>query len=301
MGSQNDKDKKETDLNELNDLAKVSNPIMPTTGGRACVIEDGKIILNFRHYKKEFDSLNLNLEKIKNKMNLIISEEMIEIMQIKFQKYKDISKSQDISSSIDSFTSTYKTELGNYFNSLNEIKKIYKETSLSISSFLTNWLKVQKRTETDGEVVKVEESEKKLDNFINNVNKFTNSEETLNKICYFKINYSKDKINDINNYFEEKKDEINVNYNFENAAQFRSLINTKEQLIDSIREKNNFVEILDKYYKDYISLYKKVLLQINSTNNEKVEIANEFNDYNGVVIYHRLIRSIEERIKKIKI
>lgn len=299
MGGQNDKNKKNINLN---DLPKVTKPIVPTTDGRACTIEDGKIILNFRHHKKEYDSLNSNLEKIKNKMNIIISDELLDMMQIRIENFKKLSKNNEITSSLDTFTSTYKTSLTNYYNVLNEIKKIYKEINLSISTFLTNWLKVQKKTDINGEIVKMEDGEKKFDNIKNNCNHFSNIEEIINKICYFNINYkSNDKINEINNYYEENKDDITQNYNFENGAQFRSLINLKEQMIDSINQKKKYIEILYNYYQEYISLYKTILTQINSTNLEKVEIVNELNEFNGVVIYHRLIRSIEERIKKLKI
>ena len=299
MGAQNDKNKKNINLN---DLPKVSKPIIPTTEGRACTIEDGKVVLNFRHHKKEYDSLNSNLEKIKNKMNIIISDELLDMIQIRIENFKKLSKNAEITSSLDTFTSTYKTSLTNYYNVLNEIKKIYKEVNLSISSFLTNWLKVQKKTDSNGEIVKTEEGEKKFDNIKNNFNHFNDIEAIINKICYFNINYkSNDKINEINNYFEENKDDITQNFNFENVAQFRSLINLKEQMIDSINQKKNYIEILYNYYQEYISLYKTVLTEINSTNLEKVEIANELNEFNGVVIYHRLIRSIEERIKKLKI
>lgn len=299
MGGQNDKNKKNINLN---DLPKVTKPIVPTTDGRACTIEDGKIVLNFRHHKKEYDSLNSNLEKIKNKMNIIISDELLDMMQIRIENFKKLSKNNEITSSLDTFTSTYKTSLTNYYNVLNEIKKIYKEINLSISTFLTNWLKVQKKTDINGEIVKMEDGEKKFDNIKNNCNHFSNIEEIINKICYFNINYkSNDKINEINNYYEENKDDITQNYNFENGAQFRSLINLKEQMIDSINQKKKYIEILYNYYKEYISLYKTILTQINSTNLEKVEIVNELNEFNGVVIYHRFIRSIEERIKKLKI
>ena len=299
MGGQNDKNKKNINLN---DLPKVTKPIVPTTDGRACTIEDGKIILNFRHHKKEYDSLNSNLEKIKNKMNIIISDELLDMMQIRIENFKKLSKNNEITSSLDTFTSTYKTSLTNYYNVLNEIKKIYKEINLSISTFLTNWLKVQKKTDINGEIVKMEDGEKKFENIKNNCNHFSNIEEIINKICYFNINYkSNDKINEINNYYEENKDDITQNYNFENGAQFRSLINLKEQMIDSINQKKKYIEILYNYYQEYISLYKTILTQINSTNLEKVEIVNELNEFNGVVIYHRLIRSIEERIKKLKI
>ena len=299
MGAQNDKNKKNINLN---DLPKVSKPIIPTTEGRACTIEDGKVVLNFRHHKKEYDSLNSNLEKIKNKMNIIISDELLDMIQIRIENFKKLSKNAEITSSLDTFTSTYKTSLTNYYNVLNEIKKIYKEVNLSISSFLTNWLKVQKKTDSNGEIVKTEEGEKKFDNIKNNFNHFNDIEAIINKICYFNINYkSNDKINEINNYYEENKNDITQNYNFENVAQFRSLINLKEQMIDSINQKKNYIEILYNYYQEYISLYKTVLTEINSTNLEKVEIANELNEFNGVVIYHRLIRSIEERIKKLKI
>ena len=299
MGAQNGKKKKDE---SLRDLAKVSNPIMPTTGGRACIIENGKVILNFRHYKDEFKSLNSNLEKIKNKMNNIISDDFIEIIQKRFEDLNNHTINPEIKRSIESFSSTYKNSLSNYYNLLSEIKKIYKQNNLSISTFLTNWLKVQKSTDISGETQKIEESEKKMEEIINNFNKFSDVEKIINNICYFKIDYnSNDKINEINKYYDENKKEIDNNYKFESLGQFRSLINLRIQIFDSIYQKNNFVENLENFHKDYLNLYNKILSQINSTNLEKVEIVNELNEYNGVVIYHRFIRSIEERIKKIKI
>ena len=71
---------------------------------------------------------------------------MIEMIQIRLENFKKLSKNDEISTSIDSFTSTYKTSLSNYYNLLSEIKKIYKEIYLSIASFLTNWIKVQQET-----------------------------------------------------------------------------------------------------------------------------------------------------------
>ncbi len=299
MGTQNDKNKKNK---QLTDLAKISNPIMPTTNGRACTIEDGKVVLNFRHYKDDYNNLNLNLEKIKNKMNIIISEDTMQIIQMRFENLKNSSLNEELKLTIESFSSIYKTSLTNYYNLLSEIKKIYKQSYLSIATFLTNWLKVQKKIETNEENKKLEEFEKNIDDIKKNFNNFSDVEEIINKICYFQIDYNdNDKINEINKYYEDNKDEIEKYYNFENPVQFRSLINLKEQIIDIINQKNNFVEILINFYKEYLLIYKKILSQINSTNLQKVEIANEFNEYNGVVIYHRLIRSIEERIKKINI
>ena len=299
MGNQNGKVKKSKDLQ---DLAKVSNPIMPTTGGRVCTIEDGKVVLNFRHHKEDYNNLNSHLEKIKNKMDLIITDDLIEILKMRFENLKNVTLNEEIKPSIESFSNTYKTDLNNYYNLLIEIKKVYKETYIMIATFLSNWLKVQTKIETDGETAKLEELEKKIDNLKINFNNFKDIEEIINKICYFKLNYNNvDKINELNQYFEENKDEIKKNYSFENAAQFRSLINLRDQIIDAIKQKNNFIDILDDFHKEYLNIYKIVLKQINSTNLEKVEIANELNEYNGVVIYHRLIRSIEERIKKLKI
>ena len=299
MGNQNGKVKKSKDLQ---DLAKVSNPIMPTTGGRVCTIEDGKVVLNFRHHKEDYNNLNSHLEKIKNKMDLIITDDLIEILKMRFENLKNITLNEEIKPAIESFSNTYKTDLNNYYNLLIEIKKVYKETYIMIATFLSNWLKVQTKIETDGETAKLEEIEKKIDNLKINFNNFKDIEEIINKICYFKLNYNNvDKINELNQYFEENKDEIEKNYSFENAAQFRSLINLRDQIIDAIKQKNNFIDVLDDFHKEYLNIYKIVLKQINSTNLEKVEIANELNEYNGVVIYHRLIRSIEERIKKLKI
>ncbi len=301
MGAENDK-KKENKNKNLRDLAIVSNPIMPTTGGRTCTIEDGKVVQNVRHYKDDYNSLNSNLEKLKNKMNIIISDDPIEIMQMRFEIFKKSAINEEIKTSIDSFSPTYKTNLTNYYNLIGEIKKVYKESYMSIATFLTNWLKVQKQTEINDEIAKMEECEKNCDNLKNNFGNFKEIDDIIKKICSFQIDYkSNNKIEELNNYFEENKDEIGKMYNFENVAEFRSLINLKEQIIDGINQKNNFIEILNSFLKEYLTLYKKVLSSINSSNLEKVEIANELNEYNGIIIYHRLIRSIEERIKKIKI
>ena len=299
MGNKNDKKSKEENLN---DLAKISNPIMPLTNGKACTIEDGMVILNMRHYKKDYNLLNVNLEKLKNKMNVIISDDFIELIQKRLEGLSNIAINPEIKKSIESFCEVYKTNLNNYYNLLSEIKKIYKQSNLSISTFLTNWLKVQKSTDISEENQKIEENNKKIDDLKNNFNKFNEVEEIINKISYFKIDYEKkDKFVEMNKYYEENKDEIANNYTFESIGQFRSVINLKEQILDTINQKISFLEELDSFHNEYSSLYKKVLSQINSTNLEKVEIVNELNEYNGVVIYHRLIRSIEERIKKLKI
>ena len=299
MGNKNDKKSKEENLK---DLAKISKPIMPLTNGKACTIEDGMVILNMRHYKKDYNLLNLNLEKLKNKMNVIISDDFIELIQKRLEGLSNITINPEIKKSIESFCEVYKTNLNNYYNLLSEIKKIYKQSNLSISTFLTNWLKVQKNTDISEENQKIEENNKKINDLKNSFNKFNEVEEIINKISYFKIDYeNKDKFVEMNKYYEENKEEIANNYTFESLGQFRSVINLKEQILDTINQKNSFLEELDSFHNEYSSLYKKVLSQINSTNLEKVEIVNELNEYNGVVIYHRLIRSIEERIKKLKI
>lgn len=303
MGNESDKTKKNKIDQGLHDFGNISNPIMPTTNGRACTIEDGKVVLSFRHYKDEYNTLNSNLDKMKNKMNIIISEDSIEIMQMKLNQFKNASLNEETKQSLESFSSIYKTSLSNYYNLITEIKKIYKQSYLSISTFLTNWLKVQKDAETSGELSKLEEFENKIEETKNNFNNFSDIEEIINKICCFKIDYKNknDIINEIKNYFEEHKDEIGKYYNFENSVQFRSLINIKEQINDLLDQKVKFIEILCNFHKEYLSMYKKILSQMNSTNLQKVEIVNEFNEFTGVVIYHRLIRSIEERIKKVKL
>ena len=299
MGNKNDKKSKEENLK---DLAKISKPIMPLTNGKACTIEDGMVILNMRHYKKDYNLLNLNLEKLKNKMNAIISDDFIELIQKRLEGLSNIAINPEIKKSIESFCEVYKTNLNNYYNLLLEIKKIYKQSNLSISTFLTNWLKVQKNTDISEENQKIEENNKKINDLKNSFNKFNEVEEIINKISYFKIDYeNKDKFVEMNKYFEENKNEIANNYTFESLGQFRSVINLKEQILDTINQKNSFLDELDNFHNEYSLLYKNVLSQINSTNLEKVEIVNELNEYNGVVIYHRLIRSIEERIKKLKI
>ena len=299
MGAKNSKGKND----ELNELTKELNPIMSTSNRRACTIENGKIILNFNHFNEEYNSLNKNLEKLKNKMDIIISDDNIIIIQKKLEELFKITINTDIQNSINSFSNIYKTNLQQYYQHITEIKKIYKQSYLSVSTFLTNWLKKQTNleiNEINGEKQKIEEFENEMKELINKFEKFKEIEDFANKICYFKINYnSQDKFNEINQYFNENKEEIGKIYKIENAPQLRNIINIRDFLIDNISQKNNFSELLVNFHKDYLSLYIKIIDQINSDKLEKVEMCNEFNEFNGVIIYHRLIRSIEERIKKI--
>ena len=299
MGAKSSKGKND----ELNELAKDLNPIMSSSNRRACTIENGKIILNFNHFNEEYNTLNKNLEKLKNKMDIIISDDNIIIIQKKLEELFKITINTDIQNSINSFSNIYKTNLQQYYQHITEIKKIYKQSYLSVSTFLTNWLKKQKNLENNEineEKQKIEEFENEMKELINKFAKFKEIEDFANTICYFKINYnSQDKFNEINQYFNENKDEIGKSYKIENAAQLRNIINIRDFLIDNISQKNNFSEMLVNFHKDYLSLYLKVIDQINSDKLEKVEMGNEFNEFNGVIIYHRLIRSIEERIKKI--
>ena len=300
MGNQNNSIKTNDDLYKM---VNKSDPIMMTEKkNRACKIEGGKIILNFNNFKDEYNSLNKHLEKLKNKMNIVLSNDIIELIQKKLEDLGKIVINEDIQNAINSFYSTYKGNLQNYYSYINEIKKVYKDSYLEISNFLINWLKQQNNIELDAENSKVDELEKKMNEVVNKFGKFSEVKDLVNKICYFEIDYaSKDKYTQMDNYFNEKKETIEKNYKFENVAQFRSLINLRDLLIDSISQKNSFAESLEQFHKEYLSLYKLIIKQINAQVLDKVEIINEFNEYNSVIIYHRLIRSIEEKIKLIKL
>ena len=270
---------------------------------RACAVENGKIEYNFRHFKKEYDSIIKNLEKLKNKMNVIFTSDSIEILSKKLEGLQELVIDEDIKAAINSFTDTYKSNLKTYYDAIKETKKTYKETYTNVATFLTNYLKNQKTVPTNEQ----EESLKQLTDKISDIKKnwggFNEVKDLINKICYFKIKHSKeeDRFNEINNYFDENKEEIEKHYKFENAPQLRSVINLKEQILENIKEKTDVFEGLVSIHEEYLNLYRKVIESVNSTNSEKNEIANELNEFNNVIIYHRLIRSIEERLKKIKL
>ena len=270
---------------------------------RACAVENGKIEYNFRHFKTEYDSIIKNLEKLKNKMNIIFTSDSIEILSKKLEGLQELVIDEDIKTAINSFTDTYKSNLKTYYDSIKETKKTYKETYTNVATFLTNYLKNQKTVPTNEQ----EESLKQLTDKISDIKKnwggFNEVKDLINKICYFKIKHSKeeDRFNEINNYFDENKEEIEKHYKFENAPQLRSVINLKEQILENIKEKTDVFEGLVSIHEEYLNLYRKVIESINSANSEKNEIANELNEFNAVIIFHRLIRSIEERLKKLKL
>lgn len=299
MGNQmnNPKDK------DLEKMVNDSNPIMlENIKSRALKIDKGKIIQNFNNYQDEYNSLNKHLEKLKNKMNIVISNDPIELIQKRLEELNKIVINEEIKNAISSFYQTYKNNLQNYYSYIGEIKKEYKNTYLIISNVLVGWQKEQKNINLEQEQSKVEEQLRKMSEVVNNFGKFSEVKELINKICYFELDSKdKDKFTIIDNYYNEKKEEIEQNYKFENVPQFRSIINLRDLLIETINQKNDFAQILEDFHKEYLNFYKVILKQINSPIIEKDEIINEFCEYNNVIIYHRLIRSTEEKLKLIKL
>lgn len=296
MGNQN----KQRDLyNQINN----SNPILlENVKQRPCKIKEGKIVQNFNHYEDEYNSLNKHLEKLKNQMNLVISNDALEIIEKRLEELNKLTINNEIKNSISSFCLTYKNNLKNYYSYIENIKKVYKETYLLITNLLTSWLKEQHDINLQSEESKVQETLKNMNEVVNNFGKFSEVIDLINQICYFEIDYkSQDKFNLIDKYYNEKKEEIKNNYNFENLPQFRSLINLRDLLIENISQKNSFAEVLENFHAEYLALYKIIIEKINSSVMDKYDIVNEFNEYNSVIIYHRLIRSTEEKLKLIKL
>ena len=299
MGNQTNEKKKD----DLYQMVNSSNPIMlDNVKSRPVKVKQGKIIQNYNNYEDEYNSLNNHLEKLKNKMSMVISNDAIEIIKKRLEDLDKITINEEIKKAISSFYSTYKTNLKNYYEYIEKIKKAYKDTYLTISNNLVPWLKEPKDINLEQEQSKVEELSKAMGEVEHNFNKFSEVNELIKKICYFEIDYkSKDKYALIDQYYKDKKEDIDKNFKFENVPQFRSLINLRDLLVESIEQKNEFAKIMEEFHKEYLALYKTVLKQMNSSILEKNEIVNEFCEYNNVIIYHRLIRSTEEKLKLIKL
>ena len=83
MGIQANESKKD----DLYKMVNNSNPIMmENVKSRPLKIEKGKIIQNYNNYEDEYNSLNKHLEKLKNKMSIVISNDAIELIQKRLQK-----------------------------------------------------------------------------------------------------------------------------------------------------------------------------------------------------------------------
>ena len=298
MGNNNTHKKQNDIINSVNN----SNPILiDNTKSKPLKIKEGKIIQNFKNHNEEYNSLNKNLEKLKNKMSIVLSNDAIELIQKRLEELNKIVINPEIQNSISSFYSTYISNLQNYYNYIDEIRKTFKNSYLTISNVLIPWLKEQKEINIQKEKTVIEDLNKNMNEVVNNFGKFEEVKELINKICYFELDYkSKEKYNLIDQYYQNNKEEIDKNYKFENLPQFRSLINLRDLLIESIEEKNSFAQIIEEFHKEYLDLYKIIIENINSDKMEKFDMVNEFNEFNGVIIYHRLIRSTEEKLKLVK-
>ena len=198
MGNENSHKKQNDIINSVNK----SNPILSdNTKNKPLKIQEGKIIQNFNNYQKEYDSLNKNLEKLKNKMSIVLSNDAIELIQKRLEELNKIVINPEIQNSISSFYSTYKSNLRNYYNYIDEIRKTFKNSYLTISNVLIPWLKEQKEINIQKEKTIIEDLNKKMNEVVNNFGKFEEVKELINKICYFELDYkSKEKYNLIEQY-----------------------------------------------------------------------------------------------------
>ena len=129
MGNENSHKKQNDIINSVNK----SNPILSdNTKSKPLKIQEGKIIQNFNNFQKEYDSLNKNLEKLKNKMSIVLSNDAIELIQKRLEELNKIVINPEIQNSISSFYSTYKSNLQNYYNYIDEIRKTFKNSYLTI-------------------------------------------------------------------------------------------------------------------------------------------------------------------------
>ena len=212
MGNQSNASKQKDLYKQVND----SNPILMDSmkSSRPCKIKEGKIIQNFNNFQEEYDSLNKHLEKLKNKMNIVISNDAIELIQKRLEELNKLAINNEIQNAISSFYLTYKNNLQNYYTYVGDIKKAFKDTYLEISNLLVSWLKEQKDIDLDKELLKVEDLARSMNEVVNNFSKFQEVIELVNKICYFELDYkSKDKYAMMDQYYKDNKDEIEKNIN----------------------------------------------------------------------------------------
>ena len=283
MGNQTSASKQKDLYKQVNN----SNPILMDNmkSSRPCKIKEGKIIQNFNNFQEEYDSLNKHLEKLKNKMNIVISNDAIELIQKRLEELNKLAINNDIQNAISSFYLTYKNNLQNYYTYIGDIKKVFKDTYLAISNLLVPWLKDQKDIDLDKELLNVEDLARNMNEAVNNFSKFEEVKELVNKICYFELDYkSKDKYTLMDQYYKDNKEEIEKNYKFENLPQFRSLINLRDLLMENIEQKNSFAGTIEDFHKEYLGLYKMILKKMNGSDIERQDMVNEFNEYNSVII-----------------
>ena len=157
---------------ELRDLAQSSKPLMPNTNGRACIIENGKIEFNIRHYKTEYASLNKNLEKLKNTMNIIFSNDVLEIVSKKIEDLISLTVDENLKTSLNLFIPSYTSNLKTYYNTVNDMKKIYKETYSNFAQTLTNWVKTKNKIDPNEQERITQEISEKIINAQKNWTKF---------------------------------------------------------------------------------------------------------------------------------
>ena len=103
----------------------------------------------------------------------------------------------------------------------------------------------------------------------------------------------------LNEFYDEHVNEFNNAFSFESFENFRTFVNLIKQIKDFIQNKNYLMQLFMKVVDDTYELYSIVINGIAKSNDEAPEIMAELNEFYHLMIKHRYIRHVEEKIKEL--
>lgn len=268
---------------------------VPQQDGYHCQIEDGKIKTDFRHFKDEYKKLETLITKSKNELKMISGLNEFEILNMKGGIYKKQTTDEETQSKISVLLENYENSVKFFNKTLNDLKGVYKRLSVGSREFFVSWLKKQVRVDVTQQlnILKGLQDEFKeiSDNFIG----FELIYKDLTEILPIQINTRKE--DELNKIYDDNKEEISKFFNFNGNSEFRSIVNYFQQIKDQLTQKEHYLHVFKEIFNMHVNLQIKVLNSISEKNPEMVDIVNELNEFNGVIVYHVLIRGMEEKLK----
>lgn len=265
------------------------------------VAADGTIKFTFSHYSSEYEKLTQQIETFKSHLKIEMPLEMTAIV-FKMQKVVENIKDENIRKSFENLIASSKGSVEKFYSTFQELFQEVRSSNSKNQQYILSWLKGVNTTSDLVDAKKeITESTSKIKSIYENFDKFSAEiGEIKNIINNLKISdellikdYEK-----LNSFYLENKDSIDELFSVMSQSDFRRLCDLINQLESFFNNKN---ELFSQF--ENIAVYKNEFLEkvISEANESKdADIMNELNEYFQVMIKHRFIRHIEEKIKEIQ-
>ena len=264
---------------------------------------DGTITFSFIHFTTQYDKLTQSIQTFKSVLKILSPYELKALLFKLDQLKKHIINDEFLSFTnylIDNMQNSYNS----FYLSFKSLFKLNKQFYISSQSYIEQWFKEEsnQNLDTSNTIKEAKEKNEEIKHEYKHYHMFTKENKAVTQMSDFFHIQDKIIIQDykkLNEFYNENLNEFNNAFSFESFKNFRDFVNLIEQIKEFIQNKNYLMELFMKVVDDTYKLYFEVINGLAKSNEESSEIMTELKEFYHLMIKHRYIRHVEEKIKEL--